>query len=90
MEWNEFIDYINACVPYFNAKNGTNCDTLSASVKVGNDGVLYANDFKAICEKINEITGSTMTGITLSEIKAGAIVKGSYFPYMLNFIEKYK
>lgn len=88
--WNEFIDYINACVPYFNAKNGTSCDTLSASVKVGNDGVLYANDFKLICEKINEITGATMTGITLSEINAGAIVKGSYFPYMLNFIEKYK
>ena len=31
-----------------------------------------------------------MTGITLSDITSGAIVKGSYFPHMLNHIKNCK
>lgn len=87
--WNSFIDYVNACVPYFNAKDGKSYSTVE-NVKVGSAGILYAKDFKKICEKINEITGKSMTGITLSDITSGAIVKGSYFPHMLNHIKNCK
>lgn len=87
--WNEFIDYVNRCVDYFAAANGESYSKLSSSVKMGSDKVMYADSFIEVCEKINEITESTMSGITLSRIEPGAEIKGAYFPYMLDYLQSH-
>lgn len=85
--WNSFLDYVNRCVDYYNAKNGTSYSKLSSSVRMGTDRIMYASSFKAVCQKINDITQATMSGITLSQIVKGNPIKGSYFPYMLQFLK---
>lgn len=85
--WNSFLDYVDRCVDYYNAKNGTSYSKLSSSVRMGTDRIMYASSFKAVCQKINDITQATMSGITLSQIVKGNPIKGSYFPYMLQFLK---
>lgn len=85
--WNAFLDYVDRCVDYYNAKNGTSYSKLSSSVRMGTDRIMYASSFKSVCQKINDITQTTMSGITLSQIVSGNPIKGSYFPYMLDFLK---
>ena len=85
--WNSFLDYVDRCVDYYNAKNGTSCAKLPSSVRMGADKIMYASSFKLTCQKINEITQSTMSGITLSQIIKGNPIKGAYFPYMLQYLK---
>ena len=51
--WNSFLDYVNRCVDYYNAKNGTSYSKLSSSVRMGTDRIMYASSFKEVCQKIN-------------------------------------
>ena len=85
--WNSFLDYVDRCVDYYNAKNGTSYSKLSSSVRMGTDRIMYASSFKEVCQKINQITQTTMSGITLSQIVKGNPIKGAYFPYMLDFLK---
>lgn len=83
--WNSFIDRINAYVDYVNDLDRRSISHIPSSCYMGSDKLMYATSFNQVVEKIKEITGHSLSGITLPR-KRGEPLKGAYFPYMSNIL----
>ena len=85
VRWNAFLDRINSFVDYVNAAHGRSIVRLSNDYYMGTDKKMYANSFNKVVEKIGELTGNSMSGITLPRAR-GNPIKGVYFTYMSNIL----
>jgi len=83
LRWNAFIDRVNDFAVYEGVSQ------LPSTVKMSSsDKTLYATDFKAIAQKIHDMSGAVAS--ELRSVSSGDDVDGWYFPHLataLSYIE---
>lgn len=83
LRWNAFIDRVNDFAVYCGVSQ------LPGTVKMSSsDRTLYASDFKAVAQKIHDMSGAVAS--ELRNVSSGDDVNGWYFPHLataLSYIE---
>ncbi len=83
LRWNAFIDRVNDFAVYCGVSQ------LPGTVKMSSsDRTLYASDFKAVAQKIHDMSGAVAS--ELRNVSSGDDVDGWYFPHLataLSYIE---
>lgn len=78
--WNAFIAHVNLAISYYNEANSGNLTLIYDASKMGDDKILYAEDFTSVCGRINSLCWKFgVQDTAISSVSKGDAIMGSYF-----------